>query len=70
MMEEVRLARSGSPSAATVEALSHTLRPQPKQETEIERSGSWEFASSRNPNEVYRVTFGRAGHLDCYLQGL
>ena len=48
MMEEVHLARTGTPSTATVEALSYRLRP-PKQETEIERTGAWEFASSRSP---------------------
>jgi hypothetical protein len=69
LMEEVSLARSVSPSTATVEALSRKLPAQHTKESEIDRSGSWEFASSRNPNEVYRVTFGRAGHLDCTCKG-
>jgi SWI/SNF-related matrix-associated actin-dependent regulator 1 of chromatin subfamily A len=68
MHEEVRLAKAGSTSTATVEALTLILRPQ-KRETEIEKSGSWEFTSSRNVSETYRVTFGRAGHLECTCKG-
>jgi SNF2 family DNA or RNA helicase len=68
MHEEVRLTKAGTASKATVEALALTLGPQ-KQETEIEKSGSWEFTSSRNVNESYRVTFGRAGHLECTCKG-
>jgi hypothetical protein len=68
MHEEVRLAKAEATSKATVEALTLTLRP-PKQETEIEKSGSWEFTSSRNVSEAYRVTFGRAGHLECTCKG-
>jgi hypothetical protein len=68
MHEEVRLAKAGTASKVTVEALSLTLRPQ-RRETEIEKSGSWEFTSSRNVNESYRVTFGRAGHLECTCKG-
>jgi hypothetical protein len=68
MREEVRLAKAGTASKATVEELTLTLRPQ-KQETEIEKSGSWEFTSSRNAHEAYRVTFGRAGHLECTCKG-
>jgi hypothetical protein len=51
MHEEVRLAKAGTASKATVEALTLTLRPQ-KEETEIEKSGSWEFTSSRNATET------------------
>jgi hypothetical protein len=68
MLEEVRLAKAGTASKATVEALTLTLRPQ-KEETEIEKSGSSDFTSSRNATETYRVTFGRAGHLECTCKG-
>jgi hypothetical protein len=68
MHEEVRLAKAATASKATVEALALTLRPQ-KQESDIEKSGSWEFAGSRNVSETYRVTFGRAGHLECTCKG-
>jgi SWI/SNF-related matrix-associated actin-dependent regulator 1 of chromatin subfamily A len=32
-------------------------------------SGVQEFRSSRDPRQVYRVTFGRAGHLECTCEG-
>jgi hypothetical protein len=32
-------------------------------------SGVHEFRSSRDPRQVYRVTFGRAGHLECACEG-
>jgi len=32
-------------------------------------TGSWEFASSRDPSVSYRVTFGRAGHVECSCPG-
>jgi hypothetical protein len=28
-------------------------------------TGVHEFKSSRDPSKIYRVTFGRAGHLEC-----
>jgi SWI/SNF-related matrix-associated actin-dependent regulator of chromatin subfamily A-like protein 1 len=68
MHEEVRLAKIGTAPKASVEVLIRTLGPR-KQETEIEKSGSWEFTSSRNADETYRVTFGRAGHLECTCKG-
>ena len=32
-------------------------------------TGVHEFKSSRDPSQVYRVTFGRAGHLECSCEG-
>jgi SWI/SNF-related matrix-associated actin-dependent regulator of chromatin subfamily A-like protein 1 len=32
-------------------------------------TGVHEFVSSRDPSKVYRVTFGRAGHLECTCEG-
>jgi hypothetical protein len=69
LLEEVRLARIGTAPAATVEALTRSLRPSVPAVTEIETNGSWEFPSSRNPTDVYRVTFGRDGHLECTCKG-
>ena len=31
--------------------------------------GVREFRSSRDPSQVYRVTFGRGGHLECTCEG-
>jgi hypothetical protein len=47
-------ARRGGPAAAT---------------TPIEQTGLWEFASERDPTQSYRVTFCRAGHLECTCKG-
>jgi SWI/SNF-related matrix-associated actin-dependent regulator 1 of chromatin subfamily A len=33
------------------------------------QTGVHEFKSSRDPTQVYRVTFGRAGHLECTCEG-
>jgi SWI/SNF-related matrix-associated actin-dependent regulator 1 of chromatin subfamily A len=33
------------------------------------KTGVHEFPSSRDPRQVYRVTFGRAGHLECTCEG-
>jgi hypothetical protein len=32
-------------------------------------AGVHEVKSSRDPSKVYRVTFGRAGHLECTCEG-
>ena len=32
-------------------------------------TGVHEFKSSRDPSQVYRVTFGRTGHLECTCEG-
>ena len=32
-------------------------------------TGVHEFKSSRDPSQIYRVTFGRAGHLECTCEG-
>ena len=35
----------------------------------ILETGVHEFKSSRDPSMMYRVTFGRAGHLECTCEG-
>jgi hypothetical protein len=47
-----------------LEALAIAARAQTA-DTPLLETGVHEFKSSRNPNQVYRVTFGRAGHLEC-----
>ena len=32
-------------------------------------AGVHEYRSARDPSKVYRVTFGRAGHLECSCEG-
>jgi hypothetical protein len=35
----------------------------------LPETGSWEFTSARDPSQVYQVTYGRAGHLECTCKG-
>lgn len=69
MREEVRLARSGTKPEVTFEHLATRRVGASRPETDLERVGLWEFPSSRKPSEVYRVTFGRTGHLECSCKG-
>jgi hypothetical protein len=38
-------------------------------QTTLLSTGVHEFKSSRDPSQVYRVTFGRPGHLECTCEG-
>jgi hypothetical protein len=71
LMEEARLARSGTmPTAgASVARLAATAPGRDRRETDIESTGIWEFGSERDPTQSYRVTYGRAGHLECTCKG-
>ena len=40
-----------------------------KDEAPLEEAGVWEFTSERDPSQTYRVTYGRAGHLECTCRG-
>ena len=70
LIEEVRIARLGpSVAAAAVERLVVST-PRPAIGTsQIENTGVWEFGSDRDKSQTYRVTYGRAGHLDCTCKG-
>ena len=69
LMEEARAARVTGDAAARLDALANaTPRNKPKDVPLLE-TGSWEFTSSRDPSTSYRVTFGRAGHLECSCPG-
>jgi len=70
MIEEVRLARSqGADTQRQIDRLPVLRPPANPDTTPLEAAGSWEFTSERDPSEVYRVTFGRAGHLECTCRG-
>ena len=69
LMEEARLARKTGDATTQVQALTVTGPPQPKTETPIEQTGTWEFKSERDPGQTYIVTYGRAGHLECSCKG-
>ena len=69
LMEEARAARATGDAATRLDELaSATPRPSSKAEPLL-KTGSWEFTSSRDPSALYRVTFGRAGHLECSCLG-
>ena len=71
LIEEVRLAKvSGEGAQASIERLAK-VRPKmdPPASTPIESTGLWEFKSDRDPSQTYRVTYGRAGHLECNCKG-
>ena len=70
LIEEVRLARAGSLApSSTLERLAAVAPRTDAGASPIESTGVWEFKSDRDPSQTYRVTFGRAGHLDCTCKG-
>ena len=70
LIEEVRIARAGrTVASASVERL---VAGTPRAEvpiSQIESTGVWEFGSDRDKAQTYRVTYGRAGHLECNCKG-
>jgi SWI/SNF-related matrix-associated actin-dependent regulator 1 of chromatin subfamily A len=53
-----------------LEALARTTGPVSKPvEAPLVLHGVHEFKSSRDPDQIYRVTFGNAGHLECTCDG-
>ena len=70
LIEEVRLARAaGAGSASDVERLIASRPRIAAPATPIEATGVWEFKSERDTSQTYRVTYGRAGHLECSCRG-
>lgn len=70
LIEEVRLARMGGMTAEA--AVTRLAKERPRHavpDDPLGTSGSWEFKSERDPSQVYRVTYGRAGHLECTCKG-
>jgi hypothetical protein len=70
LLEEVRLARAATTSpSAGVERLAASTPHLVVESTPIEDTGLWEFTSERDLSQSYRVTYGRAGHLECTCKG-
>jgi len=69
LMEEARLSRLTGDAARRVEGLAAARPRVTVEESPIEETGSWEFTSARDPSQVYHVTYGRAGHLECTCKG-
>ncbi len=68
LLQESRALATEGDAAARIEQLAASI-PKPESKTPITETGQWEFPSSRDPNKLYRVTFGRAGHLECTCEG-
>ena len=66
-MQEAKLTQS-DPKDRLAELTALLPKAQQQQE-EVNNLGLWEFRSSRDPSKVYRVIYGRAGHLDCNCEG-
>jgi hypothetical protein len=70
LIEEVRLTRAATSSPlVTVQRLAASKPRLAVTTTPIEETGLWEFASERDATQSYRVTYGRAGHLECTCKG-
>lgn len=80
LIEEVRLARTKMGGGATddaarsIQSLAKRWAPgtsakDEAKEPSLHASGQWEFKSDRDPSQIYRVTYGRAGHLECTCKG-
>jgi SWI/SNF-related matrix-associated actin-dependent regulator 1 of chromatin subfamily A len=67
LMQETRLANS-DPKDRLAELTALLPKAQQEQD-ESDNPGSWEFKSSRDSSKSYRVTYGRAGHLECNCEG-
>jgi SWI/SNF-related matrix-associated actin-dependent regulator 1 of chromatin subfamily A len=68
MLAELHAARSTGDAASRIEAIAAgtaTVKP----EAPIAAAGVHEFTSTREPGRVYRVTWGRGGHLECTCEG-
>jgi SWI/SNF-related matrix-associated actin-dependent regulator 1 of chromatin subfamily A len=70
LIEEVRAARAGTSSPGiSIQRFVSTLHRPDTHSSPIESAGLWEFKSERDPSQTYRVTYGRAGHLECTCKG-
>src|SRR5262249_26921545 len=68
LLIEGRAQRAEGAAASRIEALGKGLTklfPVPA----IADAGAHEFPSSRDSSQIYRVTFGRGGHLKCTCEG-
>ena len=69
LMEEARAARATGDAAQRIEKLAAATPRATAEISPLAETGQWEFTSARDPSVQYRVTFGRAGHLECSCPG-
>jgi SWI/SNF-related matrix-associated actin-dependent regulator 1 of chromatin subfamily A len=68
LMQENRALATEGDAAKRIEELAASVL-KPDSATPLAETGMWEFPSSRDKTKTYRVTFGRAGHLECTCEG-
>jgi hypothetical protein len=68
LLAELQAARATGDAAARLETIAADVA-QIGGDAPIAESGVHEFASSRDSGKIYRVTWGRAGHLECTCEG-
>jgi len=69
LLAERKAGRATGDAAARIETIAAGVA-RIGAEAPIAERGVHEFASSREPGKVYRVTWGRGGHLECTCEGL
>jgi SWI/SNF-related matrix-associated actin-dependent regulator 1 of chromatin subfamily A len=68
LLQETKAARTDGADATRLAAIGEMVGAL-AHDTPIAETGTWEFPSSSDPKRVYRVAFGRAGHLQCTCPG-
>jgi hypothetical protein len=68
LLQELKAGRALGADATRIEAISALVGALPVNSPVIE-DGVWDVPSSSAPGKSYRVSFGRAGHLQCTCPG-
>jgi SWI/SNF-related matrix-associated actin-dependent regulator 1 of chromatin subfamily A len=68
LLAELRAGAATGTAAARIEAVAAGVA-RIGAEAPISEHGVHEFSSTREPGKIYRVTWGRAGHLECTCEG-
>jgi SWI/SNF-related matrix-associated actin-dependent regulator 1 of chromatin subfamily A len=68
LLQEAKAARAVGQEGSRLDIIGEMVAALPSDAPLLE-TGSWEFASSKDPKKVYTVTFGRGGHLQCSCPG-
>ena len=69
LMQEAQAAKAEGDAAERIEKLARSVPVVGEKDIDLLDTGVREFTSARDPSVTYRVTFGRAGHLECTCEG-
>jgi hypothetical protein len=69
LLQENKASQATGEIRDRLEALAKSGAIQQAVDAPLLSTGVHEFKSSRDPSQIYRVTFGRAGHLACTCEG-